>query len=63
MMLSGEQITKFQKIYKEQFGKEISRKDALEQGIKLVRLMEIIYKPITKEEYEKFSKSGQKDKK
>lgn len=46
-MLTDEQVSKFQDIYRKRFGKEISRADALEKGIKLVRLMEIVYKPIT----------------
>lgn len=50
-MLTDEQITKFQTIYKNRFGKEISREDALEGGIKLVRLMKLIYSPITEKEY------------
>lgn len=50
-MLTNEQVTKFQDIYRKRFGKEISRADALEKGIKLVRMMEIIYKPITKKEF------------
>lgn len=50
-MLTDEQITKFQIIYKNHFGKEISREDSLEGGIKLVRLMKLIYSPITEKEY------------
>lgn len=50
-MLTDEQVTKFQDIYRKRFGKEISRADALEKGIKLVRMMEIIYKSITKKEF------------
>lgn len=49
-MLTDEQVSKFQKIYREQFGKEISRERALEEGIKLVRMMKIVYQPITKED-------------
>ncbi len=52
-MLTEQQITKFQAIYKAKFHKDLSRKEALEKGIKLVRLMQIIYQPITKEEYQK----------
>lgn len=55
-MLTNEQVRKFQEIYKQCFGKEISKEDAYEQGVKLVRLMEIIYKPMTKEEYEMVQK-------
>ncbi|MHB8256617.1 MAG: hypothetical protein ACYDHY_14455 [Acidiferrobacterales bacterium] len=50
-MLSDERITAYQELYKKRFGKEISRERALEQGTKLIRMMELIYKPITEEEY------------
>ena len=50
-MLSDEQIKKFQALYKNRFGKEISREEAFEQGAKLVRLVELIYKPMTEKEY------------
>jgi hypothetical protein len=52
-MLSDEQITKFQMLYKNRFGKEISREEAYEKGAKLIRLVELIYKPITEAEYQK----------
>jgi len=52
-MLSDEQITKFQTLYKNRFGKEINREEAYEQGAKLIRLVELIYKPITETEYQK----------
>lgn len=52
-MLSDEQIKKFQTLYKNRFGKEISREEAYEQGVKLIRLIEIIYKPMSKEEFQK----------
>ncbi len=47
MHLSDEQIAAFQKLYHARFGREISREQALEQGTKLVRLMQLIYQPIT----------------
>jgi len=50
-MLSHEQITKFQTLYKNRFGKKISREEAYEQGVKLIRLVELIYKPMTEAEY------------
>lgn len=52
-MLSVEQVTKFQMLYKARFGKEISREEAFEQGIKLVRLIELIYHPMTETEFQK----------
>jgi len=45
MMLSDENIRAFQVLYKEHFGKEISKEDARENGIKLLRLISIIYGP------------------
>ena len=58
-MLSDEQITKFQALYKNRFGKEISRAEAYEQGAKLIRLVELIYKPITEEDYSLLQKRRQ----
>jgi len=51
MSLTDAQISRFQEIYHKRFGKKISREEALEKGIKLVRLMQIVYRPITKKEY------------
>ena len=46
-MLSESQVNKFQDIYQKKFGRPISRQDAMDKGIKLVRLMELTYKPMT----------------
>ena len=43
-------------LYKKHFGKEISREEAYEQGAKLIRLVELIYKPMTEDEYRKLQK-------
>ena len=51
-MLSDEQVTKIQVLYQTHFGKTISREEAYEQGTKLLRLVEIIYKPMTAVEYQ-----------
>ena len=51
MVLSDEDIVKFQALYKSEFGMEISREDAYEKGVKLLRLMSIVYKPMTQKEY------------
>ena len=50
-MLSDEQIIKYQTLHKNRFGKEISREEAYENGAKLIRLVELIYKPMTEKEY------------
>ena len=52
MHLTDEQITQFQRLYKKHFGADISKEQAHEEGIKLVRLMQLIYKPMPKEECE-----------
>lgn len=52
-MLSDEQITKFQTLYKNRFGKDISRDEAYEKGVKLIRLVELTYQPMTEGEYER----------
>lgn len=52
-MLTDEQITNYQTLYRNRFGKEISREEAYEQGVKLIRLVELIYKPMTEAEYQK----------
>ena len=56
-MLSKEQFEEYKRIYKEEFGEEKfnSRTEAqlLEEAIKLITLMKIIYKPMTQEEYDR----------
>lgn len=51
-MLTEADITKYQKLYKTRFGKDIDRHTAREQLSKLVRQMELIYQPITVEQVE-----------
>jgi len=55
-MLSDKQIKQFQTLYKTHFGKEISREEAYEKGAKLVRLVKLIYKPMTEDEYKQLQK-------
>jgi len=56
MVLLDEDIIKFQALYRSEFGMEISREDAYEKGIKLLRLMSSVYKPMTEKEYELIQK-------
>ncbi len=56
MVLSDEDIIKFQALYKSEFGIEISREDAYEKGIKLFQLMSAVYKPMTEKECEQIQK-------
>ena len=52
-MLNNKQIEKFQFLYKEHFGEEISQEEAIEKGMKLVDLMKLTYKPTNENELEK----------
>ena len=38
-------------LYLKRFGKTISREEAYEKGVKLMRLVEITYQPMTEAEY------------
>lgn len=49
MMLPKEAILEYQAIYKNVFGKDISYAEALEKGTELIKLFQLIYKPIKKE--------------
>lgn len=53
-MLTSEQIRIFQKIYKNNFGKEINQEDAYKLGAKLIHLTKLIYRPITKKDFGKY---------
>jgi len=48
MLLENKYITEFQIIYEKTYHQKIGFKEAQEQLIKLMRLMEIIYQPISK---------------
>lgn len=47
-MLPKEAILEFQALYKKVYRKEISYEQALEKGTNLIRLFQLIYKPIPK---------------
>lgn len=44
MQLADEHLAEFQMLYKKHFGVEISKAEALEKGMRLIRLMEITLK-------------------
>lgn len=58
-MLSRKAIEEYKAIYKKEFGKEITDSEAEEQGMKLLRLFKIIYRPIPKS----WAKKHEEDKK
>ena len=50
-MISSEQLKEFKKIYKKEFGEDISDEDALESATKLIEMVKLIYRPIKKSDY------------
>lgn len=56
-MLTDKQITQFQQIYRKRFGKEISREEAQEKGIKLVNLMRVVYSPLAEKDFNQLKKN------
>jgi len=51
MKISEAQLTSFKSLYKQHFGEELNQAEAREKAIKLLRMIQLIYKPITKVEY------------
>jgi len=56
MKLSEENIKVFQAIYKKRFGREIGKEEAQEKGAKLLRLMQLVYTPMTQAEFDAVQK-------
>lgn len=50
MQLADEHITEFQVLYKKHFGVELSKAQALEKGLRLIRLVEIVSRATANEQ-------------
>lgn len=59
-MISNEQLDEFKRIYRKEFGKDISDQDALESATKLLNLLEVVYKPMTKEDFARLEERRKK---
>ena len=55
-MLSKEALEEFKKLYKEQYGEELNDFVATEAANRLVRMMDVVYKPIPKAWEEQYNK-------
>jgi len=55
-MLADKDIKSFMEIYKNRFGKELSREEAFEKATSLLRMIELVYKPMTEQEYNNLQK-------
>lgn len=56
MAITTEDVKKFQELYKKEKGEDISYEESCECITNLVNLLRIVYKPITKEAYEKYNR-------
>ena len=59
-MLSDDQIKKYQVLYHERFGVELSRAEVCEKAESLVRVVELTYKPMTEKEMKLVEKRRKK---
>lgn len=50
MALSDEQLKKYQDIHREYYGEEISKQEAYDACIKLMRFVAVVYQPLTEAE-------------
>lgn len=55
MYITDKDIAEYKALYEARFGKVIDSTEARGQLSKLVRQMEIVYQPITKEQFDKYS--------
>jgi len=55
-MIPKDNLEKFKKIYKKRFGEYLSDQVALEKATKLLNLVEVVYRPMTQEDYDKVQK-------
>lgn len=50
MNLTDENISEFQVLYKKHFGAEITKEQALEKGLRLIRLVEVVSRAVADEQ-------------
>lgn len=47
MRLTDPQVSRFQELYKARFGCDLSKEQALAEGLKLLQVINITYKPVS----------------
>ena len=55
-MLSKEAVEQFKKLYKEHYGEELNDFVASEAANRLIRMMDLVYKPIPKSQEEEYNR-------
>ncbi len=58
MKLTEARLEEFRELYRHHFGVELSGEEALDVSSQLLRLMQIIYQPITKSAYENYNEKN-----
>jgi hypothetical protein len=48
MQLTDDHLTEFQMLYRKHFGVDLTKEEALEKGLRLIRLMEVVLKESAK---------------
>lgn len=61
-MISEKALENFKAIYKKRFIKELSNQNALESATKLLRMVEIVYQPMTEKDYKKIQRRREETK-
>jgi hypothetical protein len=56
MVLSDEDIVKFQSLYKKRFDKDLTPQEAYEKAVKVLGLVSIVYRPMKRAELEAVQK-------
>jgi len=51
MVIADEHIAAFQKLYQEHFGVELTKAQALEKGLRLIRLIETVSRGVADEQH------------
>lgn len=59
MHISPKQLEKFKSIYKQEFGIELSDQEAMEKGMRLLLGFKAVYRPISKEQYQRWQKENE----
>lgn len=56
MQVSPKALAEFKAIYKEQFGKDLTDQETYDKASNLLRLMDVVYRPMTKQDLEEVMK-------
>ena len=58
-MVSREALDEFKRIWKREYGAEISDEEAMPKAIALLTLFDVIYRPITRAQAEKYGNDNE----